>query len=151
MTPEEALEQTRVMMLSALEHAFRFDNAMLHRVASAWLATYATRDGAAVDLSRETYDINLDQALRLVLSATGPYVATDPNASASPPGMPTAYPACPDCYHPDVNHYAKRDGARRCSLCLDWGVGAHDKSGPGSPRHFAPEEPQPRPPGRKHG
>ena len=75
----------------------------------------------------------------------------DPNASASPPGMPTAYPACPDCYHPDVNHYAKRDGARRCSLCLDWGVGAHDKSGPGSPRHFAPEEPQPRPPGRRHG
>lgn len=47
-TLKAALDNTRKAMLEAVAHAVKFDNAVLHRVAFAWLATYATRDGSAL-------------------------------------------------------------------------------------------------------
>jgi len=44
----EAVERTRAGMVEAAQHAMKFDNAALHKVAYSWLATYATRDATAV-------------------------------------------------------------------------------------------------------
>lgn len=78
----ESMEQTRSAMMKAVEYALKSDNAALHKVAHAWLATYATSDGYGLldthladeyrELSRRI--ANLETALEMARDVFGDIV-----------------------------------------------------------------------------